>query len=325
MCGRCAVTATWLVAVLVGVSQAIDQETADHAPDTELSPKCAAVLLTSGTALGAGITYAVTPALLVGYGFGAAGVTKGSFAAAWQSTMSVVGKGSLFALLQSTAASGVGFKATVTGAAVGSVAAAQFLHSFCRFVDETADDSLRGVLLERNLELVQTVHALENYASDACSSSYTCNTAAEMSSSALQSVWEGTTEASSSAWKYIQTAVGSAASVASSFTFTPAEHAQSPPSEAERESGAVVKNLEMWSSGEVSEVLRCCVVRGVAAARVVEDYGVSGEDIQEFLESQAPHAKNPLSIPTEQGGLGLGAIQVAQLRKELRKRGAIVD
>jgi hypothetical protein len=41
-------------------------------------------------------------------GFSAVGVTKGSFAAWWQSTMPLVAKGSIFAVLQSIAMGGTG-------------------------------------------------------------------------------------------------------------------------------------------------------------------------------------------------------------------------
>ena len=89
----------------------------------EISPKCAAVLLSGATVGGAGLAYAVTPAVLAVSGFGPAGVSGGSFAAWWQSTMPLVQGGSLFATLQSAAMGGVGTKAVLAGGALGGTVA----------------------------------------------------------------------------------------------------------------------------------------------------------------------------------------------------------
>ena len=85
-----------------------------------------------GAGLGGVLTVFGIPFLLGLFGFTAAGVSAGSLAAMWQGTMGgAVGAGSLFALLQSIAASGFGLLSTVAvSGATGSLA-----YAFCTKVD----------------------------------------------------------------------------------------------------------------------------------------------------------------------------------------------
>ncbi|XP_077483182.1 interferon alpha-inducible protein 27, mitochondrial-like isoform X2 [Amblyomma americanum] len=85
-----------------------------------------AALYTMGkVAVGAAVMLATTPAVLSVLGFGAAGVTAGSMAAAAQSTMGgFVAKGSLFAICQSWGAAGIPVVVKTAVATVGGMAAA---------------------------------------------------------------------------------------------------------------------------------------------------------------------------------------------------------
>jgi hypothetical protein len=72
--------------------------------------------------------------ILAYFGFTAAGVSAGSLAAMWQSTMGgVIASGGLFAMLQSVAAAGFGFAGavTLTGATATAFAA------FCKLADKS--------------------------------------------------------------------------------------------------------------------------------------------------------------------------------------------
>ena len=112
----------FFIAAVCSVCSRSQEEEAKADDTINVSSKCAAVLLASGTTLGAGVTYALTPAALCTAGFCAPGVAAGSFASWWQSTMPLVVKGSLFAKLQAIAAGGVtGMGSSVAGAAVGGV------------------------------------------------------------------------------------------------------------------------------------------------------------------------------------------------------------
>uniref|UniRef100_A0A023G6J9 Putative interferon alpha-inducible protein n=1 Tax=Amblyomma triste TaxID=251400 RepID=A0A023G6J9_AMBTT len=84
------------------------------------------VLYTLGkVAVGAAVLVATAPAVLSTLGFGAAGVTAGSVAAAVQSTMGgFVAKGSLFAICQSWGAAGIPVAAQTAVATAGAFLAA---------------------------------------------------------------------------------------------------------------------------------------------------------------------------------------------------------
>jgi len=68
-----------------------------------ISRECAAVLLIGGGAAGATVAAAFVPTVLALVGFSGVGVTGGSYAASWQSSMGAagIGAGTLFASLQS--------------------------------------------------------------------------------------------------------------------------------------------------------------------------------------------------------------------------------
>ncbi|CAL8235895.1 unnamed protein product [Boreogadus saida] len=79
--------------------------------------------------LGAGGAVVAAPVLLSAVGFGAAGITAGSWAASWMSAAAMANgggvlAGSLVALGQTMGAAGLGLVATVVTAAVGGAGAA---------------------------------------------------------------------------------------------------------------------------------------------------------------------------------------------------------
>jgi len=103
-----------------------------------ISRDCAAVLLIGGGAAGAAAAAAFVPKVLALLGFSGVGVTGGSYAAFWQSSMGAAGiaAGSFFAKLQSIAMAGVGTKGIIGGAMVGGVMGRKFLHDICEKVDD---------------------------------------------------------------------------------------------------------------------------------------------------------------------------------------------
>jgi len=54
--------------------------TIEMGEDVHIAPRCAAVVLAGGTAMGAGVAYALAPAALCSVGFCSVGVTSGSMA-----------------------------------------------------------------------------------------------------------------------------------------------------------------------------------------------------------------------------------------------------
>lgn len=106
-----------------------------------VTPQCAAVLLVGGGVVGATVAATVLPALMYILGFSAGGVLANSFASSWQSTMPLVAQGSLFAALQSAAASGVGSTAMISAAAVGSTSGALLMQQTCSAIDNVPADS----------------------------------------------------------------------------------------------------------------------------------------------------------------------------------------
>ena len=135
---------TFVVALMLSVALAESaNEYVDPMPDPNeqnISPDCAAVVLTSGGILGAIAAAPIYTLVLNILGFTAVGVEAGSFAAWWQSTMPLVASGSLFASLTSIAMTGgvggVGV-ATVGGLlGVGAGAGAVHFAGLCRAIDE---------------------------------------------------------------------------------------------------------------------------------------------------------------------------------------------
>lgn len=106
-----------------------------------MSPDCAAVVMASSGALGAGAAFVLTPLVLSMAGFSAVGPAAGSWAAAWQSTMPLVAQGSLFASLQSTAMAGVGATTLISGSALGGATGVALLTRICSAVDHARPGS----------------------------------------------------------------------------------------------------------------------------------------------------------------------------------------
>ncbi|CAB9511804.1 expressed unknown protein [Seminavis robusta] len=126
--------------------------------DVSLSAECAAVVLTSGGAIGGLTAPFVVPQLLALLGFTSTGVAAGSFASWWQSTIPVIAKGSLFATLQSIAMGGAGHYSTIViGSTLGGSVSAQYLQEFCFKVDEEVKSKTEmGRLITQNLALVSS-------------------------------------------------------------------------------------------------------------------------------------------------------------------------
>eukprot|EP00286_Rhodomonas_abbreviata_P016970 CAMPEP_0181323416 /NCGR_PEP_ID=MMETSP1101-20121128/19774_1 /TAXON_ID=46948 /ORGANISM="Rhodomonas abbreviata, Strain Caron Lab Isolate" /LENGTH=264 /DNA_ID=CAMNT_0023431443 /DNA_START=180 /DNA_END=971 /DNA_ORIENTATION=+ len=109
--------------------------------NVHVSPQCAAVVIVSSGAVGAGIALVLAPIVMEMAGFSTIGPEAGSWAAAWQSTMPHVTEGSLFAELQSAAMAGVGTKTTLSGALFGGVVGATLITRICTAVDTVKPDS----------------------------------------------------------------------------------------------------------------------------------------------------------------------------------------
>ena len=117
-----------------------------------VTPTCAAVLLMGGGVVGAIVATTVPAAVMYIIGLSPEGVIADSFAAAWQSTMPLVAKGSLFALLQSAATGGVGSEVVISGASIGIAAGAMVMEKTCRAIDNvppfSAEEGLVNILVE---------------------------------------------------------------------------------------------------------------------------------------------------------------------------------
>ena len=118
-----------------------------HPDAVKVTPQCAAVLLVGGGVVGATVAATVLPALLYILGFSSGGVLGNSFAASWQSTMPLVAQGSLFAALQSAAASGVGSTVMISAAAVGSTSGALLMQQTCSAIDNVPAGSAEQALV----------------------------------------------------------------------------------------------------------------------------------------------------------------------------------
>mmetsp|Transcript_14733 Transcript_14733/g.27988 ORF Transcript_14733/g.27988 Transcript_14733/m.27988 type:complete len:354 (-) Transcript_14733:82-1143(-) len=179
--------------------------------DITISTKCASVLLVTGTTLGSGVAYALTPVAICAAGFCPAGVAGGSFASWWKSTMPLVAKGSLFAQLQALAMGGVGATAvTVGGGILGGLSGAMYLSDFCAYVDEKDPDSAMGQAFDASEALVQTAIQAKIQVETQCASSSTCNAIAETTSAAMSVV----SKQISSWWDSLSTGISNAAALA---------------------------------------------------------------------------------------------------------------
>ncbi len=127
------------------------------------------MLLIGGGAAGATTAAAFVPAVLAIFGFSGAGVTGGSYAAYWQSSMgaSGIGAGTLFASLQSIAMGGVGTTGIVGGATVGGVMGLTFLHDICKKVDDLGPGHW---VVSSSLALIDKGHEVTNVTSKMLSS-----------------------------------------------------------------------------------------------------------------------------------------------------------
>jgi hypothetical protein len=113
----------------------------------KVSSQCAAVVLVGAGAVGATVALTVLPALLYIAGFSSGGVLANSFAASWQSTMPLVAQGSLFALLQSAAAGGIGSSVVISAAAVGSTSGMLVIEQTCSAIDNVPAGSAEEALV----------------------------------------------------------------------------------------------------------------------------------------------------------------------------------
>merc|ERR1712166_1070722 len=116
-----------------------------------VSPKCAAVILVAGSAVGGTTAYTITPRLLSAAGFTSVGVGAKTFASWWQSTMPLVARGSAFSVLQSVAMGGTDIATLHIGAAIGRSTTAAYLsntaallNQVCEFVDDADPPSTLG-------------------------------------------------------------------------------------------------------------------------------------------------------------------------------------
>ena len=101
------------------------------------------MLLIGGGAAGATVAAAFVPTVLALFGFSGVGVTGGSYAASWQSSMGAagIGAGTLFASLQSIAMGGVGTSGIIGGVTVGGVMGLTFVHDICKQVDNLGTEN----------------------------------------------------------------------------------------------------------------------------------------------------------------------------------------
>ena len=122
---------------------------APEPPDTDrddgevfVSAQCATTLIVAGGAVGGTAAYTVSKTVLSIIGFTSVGISSGSFAAWWQSTMaSGIAAGSLFATLQSIAMSGVGQYVLISSSIGGARAASKF-KDVCNQIDKVDVDEL---------------------------------------------------------------------------------------------------------------------------------------------------------------------------------------
>ena len=80
--------------------------------------------------------------------------------------------------------------------------------------------------------------------------------------------------------------------------------------------------LVEWTTAEVSTLLMNLGSTFEAAVEVVQQFGINGEDLEEYMTDGSVE-RNPLYLPLKDGGLGLVEVQVRKVRRELAKRGAL--
>jgi hypothetical protein len=166
-----------LHSTFLGLNGVVEADTAgiDDSGIMKPSKKRSTFLEDSCTSLGAGLAYTLTPMALCPAGFCSTGITSSSFAASWQSTLTLVAKGSLFAKLQAIAMGGLKAKASLSGAAVGGVVGLNFMTDLCEVVDHTDLDSPLGK--SKAIEMKQNVK-------DYCDSSETGAVVSELAEGA---------------------------------------------------------------------------------------------------------------------------------------------
>lgn len=162
-----------------------------------ISPKCAAVLVTAGTGGGGALAYALAPAALCKAGFCSVGVSSSSFASWWQSTMPLVQTGSIFATLQSITMGGASTKIVVAGSVLGGSLSLKYLQALCDYVDDP--ESKMAPIFSANLEAVKRAHETAEKVKTACLSSETCTSAIDTLYSASQTAYSSVT----SVWSYV--------------------------------------------------------------------------------------------------------------------------
>ena len=175
--------------VAISTTQNNDQQPNDE-DQVKISPECAAALLATTAALGAGATYALTPAVMCTAGFCPTGVAGSSFASWWQSTMPLVKSGSLFAQLQSLAMGGAGMgKVTIAAGAVGGITGLGYLKKFCAIVDDADPNTAAGKAIALTVATGRGIVSSQEYIMEQCSSSETCT-------AAMMATWEAAASAS---------------------------------------------------------------------------------------------------------------------------------
>ena len=139
--------------------------------ETSISQACAA-FMASGGILGAGAAITYFPMALCTVGFCPVGVTGGSAAALVQSTLPLITKGSVFAALQSAAATGtIGTKITVSAAAIGGALGLQL----CAYIDDQVKSgTTTGLAFQSNAEAWKATLSAGGTLSKACYDSDTC-------------------------------------------------------------------------------------------------------------------------------------------------------
>ena len=164
------ITVFWFFVVLILTLRANEAAATSEEKEennVEVSPECAAVLLVGGAAAGGATAYALVAPLLALLGFTAAGVAGGSFASWWQSNLSMILAGSMFATLQSIAMAGAGPGVIALGSSLGAATQAAFVEDICARVDAVDPDSATGLTIATTLATVQKAESVKSWASSA--------------------------------------------------------------------------------------------------------------------------------------------------------------
>jgi hypothetical protein len=123
------------------------KEEDEEEESVDVSPECAVVLITAGSVGGGLASYVLVAPLLSLIGFAGAGVTKGSFAAWWQSTMPNVMAGSIFSSLQSITMGGVPSVIIISSSIGGAATVASHLRHVCGIIDDVDPKSTEGKII----------------------------------------------------------------------------------------------------------------------------------------------------------------------------------